>query len=642
VTASRCLIVAGLGGLLLALAGSALSARATATTTVAGGPRILFECGEAYSILPDGSRLTPVVPRALRLTPLALSGDRRTVAYTNQGSESLYVSRANGTALRRLGRFWGGPLALSRDGRLLALPQKKSGIWIVGTNGRGLRRLTSGREDGVPDWSPDGKSLVFRGGGSQQLVILRPLRGKQRLLARGEGSGPYWSPDGRWIAYGSNGLWLVRPDGTQRHRLVAGVSDFAWDPDGRRLALAGHSRRQGYRLGFVQVDGRGLRWLRLKVSPELGSPPWSPDGRYIAFAGRQNSDAVQMWVVHSNGRGLRRLTRCGSPVGWTRLSPALPPDPPQERVLGPTTLATRDPVWDLSADGSQVAVIAAGSPTQCGHVAVWTPGTSTFLRLGELPCGPVSYGLELAGTRAAWAGVEGCGNSCDVSLYTASVSAHTASRICDLCGNFSADEGPPTDFHQHGDGDLLVFNDTSQDATKRLVRVGGGSERCQDEPHSPAICTTLRRGAHAFPVDSVSGGLIAIREPDEVAVLDAQGALVREFPFLPDEVTAARLDGGRLVVARLAVIDVYDVATGARVLSQPLPSGFKLSDVDGGIALLRHGETIMLMRLDDARSRTFAPGQGPRFAELESSGLYYSYATGSEGRVVFVPRSDLF
>lgn len=605
------------------------------------GPRILFECGEAYTILPDGSRLTPVARRERRLFPLALSGDGGTVAYTNQGSENLYVSRANGTALRRLGRYWGGPLALSRDGRLLALPQKKSGIWIVGTNGRGLRRLTSGREDGVANWSPDGKALVFRGGGSEQLVILRPLRGKQRLLARGEGYGPYWSPDGRWIAYGSNGLWLVRPDGTQRHRLVAGVSDFGWAPDGKRLVLAGRSRRYGYRLGLVRVDGRGLRWLRLKFSG-LGTLSWSPDGRSIAFAGVQNGAAGGIFVVGSNGRGLRRLTRCdGSPVGWTRLSPALPPDPLQERVLGPTTVATRDPVWDLSADGSQVAIIAAGSPTQCGHVAVWAPGTNTLLRLGKSPCGPVSYGLELAGTRAAWAGVEGCGNFCDVSLYTATLAKTRPMKICDLCGNFSADEGPRTDFHLHGDSGLLVFNDVTQDVG-RLVRIGGGTERCQNEPSSPAICATLRRGSHAAPVDSVSGGLIAVREPGEVAILDGRGAIVREFPFSPGEVSAALLDGGNLVVARVAVIDVYDVATGLRVVSQPLPSGYKLSDVDGGIALLRHGETIMLLRLADARSRTFTPGQGPRFGELEPSGLYYSYATGAEGRVVFVPRSELF
>jgi len=643
VNASRHLLAAAFAGLLLALAGIALSAPA-ASTTAAGGPRVLFgSCGGAFSIRSDGSGLTPLVPRERRLQPLALSRDGKTVAYTNEGDSAIYLSRANGTALRRLGRYWGNPLALSRDGRLLALSGKKGGIWIVRTNGRGLRRLTSVRDDGVADWSPDAKALlVVRSSGRSSNVVLQPLRGKSFVLARG-GESAGWSPDGRWIAYSNNGLWLVRPDGGQRHRLAAGVSDFSWAPDGKRLAIAG-GRRFRDRLGFVRVDGRGLKWLRLKVSPGLGSPnSWSPDGRRIAFPATLRGDyseSSQLWVIGSNGRGLRRLTAgCGGEiVGWTRLAPVLPPDPPQERALSAEVVATRDPVSDLSADGSQVAFIASSSPTECGHVAVWTPGTSAMPRLGACEA---SYGLEFAGSRLAWIKILGCGNFCDVALESATLAAPRPLNINFFYGAFSSQEGPRWDYHLRGDGDLLVFNDDSRDQP-RLVRLGGGSERCQEGESTPSICATLRGDAHAGPVDSVSAGLIAVREPDEVAVLDAQGALVREFPFLPDEVSAARLDGGRLVVARLAVIDVYDVATGARLLSQPLPSGFELSDVDGGIAVLRHGETIMLLRLDDARSRTFAPGQGPRFAELEPAGLYYSYATGAEGRIVFVPRSELF
>ena len=76
--------------------------------------------------------------------------------------------------------------------------------------------------------------------------------------------------------------------------------------------------------------------------------------------------------------------------------------------------------------------------------------------------------------------------------------------------------------------------------------------------------------------------------------------------------------------------------------SLPRPSGFELSNVDGGIALLRHEETMMLLRLADGRSRTLDTGRGPRLGELEAPGLYFSYSTGAEGRLVFIPREDLF
>jgi hypothetical protein len=172
----------------------------------------------------------------------------------------------------------------------------------------------------------------------------------------------------------------------------------------------------------------------------------------------------------------------------------------------------------------------------------------------------------------------------------------------------------------HGDGDLLVYDDG-----EKLVRIGG---------------RTLRTGEHATPVDSVAGGLIAIREPDAVAVLDARGQLVRVFPLA---VSAARLDGGRLVVARGSALEVYDVASGALVLERPLPYGDELLDADGGGAVLRSGGTIELLRLEDGRSTTIAPGAGPVLADLEPPGLYYAFPTGDGGsRVVFVPRASLF
>jgi hypothetical protein len=49
----------------------------------------------------------------------------------------------------------------------------------------------------------------------------------------------------------------------------------------------------------------------------------------------------------------------------------------------------------------------------------------------------------------------------------------------------------------------------------------------------------------------------------------------------------------------------------------------------------------MLLRLDDSRSVTLTPGKSPVLTDLEPLGLYYSYASGKEGRVVFMPRAEL-
>jgi hypothetical protein len=91
------------------------------------------------------------------------------------------------------------------------------------------------------------------------------------------------------------------------------------------------------------------------------------------------------------------------------------------------------------------------------------------------------------------------------------------------------------------------------------------------------------------------------------------------------------------------VLEIYDARSGRAELQRSLPAGYRLTDVDGGVAVLVSGAKIVLLRLADGRSFTLAPGRGFVSAELEPPGLYYSYAIpGGGGRVVFVPRSELF
>jgi hypothetical protein len=253
--------------------------------------------------------------------------------------------------------------------------------------------------------------------------------------------------------------------------------------------------------------------------------------------------------------------------------------------------------------------------------------------------------VELAGSRVAWVPLYGdVGKTdCDISLKSATFGDPVARTLHQPgVGAWGACKAPDP-YHLHGDGDLLVFADrgfTGPDP--RLVRVGGGSERCQQSFDTPSICATLRRRASAVAPESVSNGLIAARQASVVAVLDERGALVREFRFTPADVSLARLDGARLVISRRDVIEVYDGVSGADELTHPRPAGYRLVDVDGGIAVLLRDNTVMLLDLRDGRSRTVALGSGPVFADLEPPGLYYSHRVGQGGRAVFLPRAELF
>jgi dipeptidyl aminopeptidase/acylaminoacyl peptidase len=89
-----------------------------------------------------------------------------------------------------------------------------------------------------------------------------------------------------------NGLWVVRPNGTGRHRVFPEPRAFAWSPDGKRLAVSS-GRTDVF---IVGVDGRQLGRLRLDLG--VGGVRWSPDGDQLLLAGQRGNDATQiLWSV---------------------------------------------------------------------------------------------------------------------------------------------------------------------------------------------------------------------------------------------------------------------------------------------------------------------------------------------------------
>jgi len=196
--------------MMLAAVGLAALTLTTPATTGAGGYWIVLASDRdgqtrGYSVRPDGSRLSPLLPLTRALVPADISADGRIVVHHELYAAGAYVSRANGTGFHRVP----GGRIISRDGRLLAFARlyendkRKNGIWIVGAGGRGLRHIASNRELDLEDWSPDGKALLLiANGDDRSRLIVQPLHGTARVIARGPDFGDAaWSPSGRWIAW---------------------------------------------------------------------------------------------------------------------------------------------------------------------------------------------------------------------------------------------------------------------------------------------------------------------------------------------------------------------------------------------------------------------------------------------------------
>jgi Tol biopolymer transport system component len=154
---------------------------------------------------------------------------------------------ADGRGLRSITKTSSGP-TWSPDGRRI-LFERDNSLYLVPAAGGRAKALGAGNQGG--GWSPDGKLLVLPHGSECRVDVARSNGSGRRPLDTGPPLGcvlsaprpyvsqPTWSPDGRWLAFirhaeeGTRAeIWIVRPDGTQRRRVVSAGREvgLAWTP----------------------------------------------------------------------------------------------------------------------------------------------------------------------------------------------------------------------------------------------------------------------------------------------------------------------------------------------------------------------------------------------------------------------------
>jgi TolB protein len=186
--------------------------------------------------------------------------------------------------------------AWSPNGRLIAFSRvfqdpKEVDLMVMRADGTHVRHVTHHplgvSEDWSVQWAPNGSRLVFSRFNhrreAEAVFTVRPDgSGLRRVTPWRPGFGPKfpdWSPNGRWILFRDHGIWLIHPNGEDRHRITDPDGEWissSFSPDGTKIVTSHAPGVRGKADVFVMnLDGSGLRNITQSHKWDSG-PDWGP------------------------------------------------------------------------------------------------------------------------------------------------------------------------------------------------------------------------------------------------------------------------------------------------------------------------------------------------------------------------------
>jgi DNA-binding winged helix-turn-helix (wHTH) protein/Tol biopolymer transport system component len=284
------------------------------------------------------SRLTKLTNGPLDfLMPLPSTSDDRLYAVGRPAVAQAYRFDVRSNALqpyrRPFSALW---VDYAPDGTQIAyVSEPDHGLWIANADGSAPRRLRIAPVTDVDAcaWSPDGKTIVFRGAepGRHHKIYLIPRDGDRPvpLTASDVEQGiANWSPDGTRLTFGDVPERFGRPTGSEAihlYDLATGADETVpgsrglwtsrWSPDGRYLAAL---TIQGQQLMLFDWHDRTWRATNLD---HVDNPTWSRDGRYIYFAPEAAVDRPVSRLRVADGAVEGLVSLKGPVEQWSGITP---------------------------------------------------------------------------------------------------------------------------------------------------------------------------------------------------------------------------------------------------------------------------------------------------------------------------------
>jgi hypothetical protein len=298
--------------------------------------------GEAWGIRGERLYTRTDADAALRsAVVLEHEGRKYALAFSRSTDEGWRVVRldANGETVLAADAAadcwaWG-----TRDGTLFLLSQANADggargwrAYRVQADGSGFTRIHADTvADGYLDRSPDGRTWAAerRVGAHKRIVLFEEGGASPRSFgdekAAYDDADPQFSPDGKRLLFRSNrgGAWELYTadlDGGDPVQLTRDAANDAiskhayggegpprWSPDGKRIVWMRKFPERGYDLWTMDADGGNARALTDNGMIDDAYPSWSPDGQRIAFDSNRDGNN-EIYLMKADGSDVVRAT----------------------------------------------------------------------------------------------------------------------------------------------------------------------------------------------------------------------------------------------------------------------------------------------------------------------------------------------